>query len=409
VHGEWYRFVMDRRDFLRTGAIVAGGLALGACVPGKGGGTPTPAGSCPPLPTTGFPYGPLGAADANGMRLPAGFTSRVVATTGLAVGSTSYLWHHAPDGGACIPAPDGSGDYFYASNAESAPGIGSAAVSAIHFGPDGSVRDAYKILDGTLINCAGGATPWGTWLSGEEHDAGQIWECDPFRPSQGVARPALGFYAHEAAAVDAIHRHVYLTEDETDGRLYRFVPRAYPDLSVGRLEVAAVDAAGHVTWLTVSDGAVGASRPRPAGSTAFNGGEGIFCRGSYIYFTTKGDRRLWRLETNSQTLCVLYDADAIPGAPLRGVDNVVVSRAGEVLVAEDGDDMEINIVRAGEVVGPLLQLVDQDASEVAGPSFSPKGDKLYFSSQRARGGGPLTGIGVTYEVTGPFRKPAKKK
>jgi secreted PhoX family phosphatase len=248
----------------------------------------------------------------------------------------------------------------YASNAESAPAVGPAAVSAIHFGPDGQVRDAYMVLTGTAINCAGGGTPWGTWLSGEEHAGGQIWECDPFHPSQGVPRPALGIYKHEAAAVDGIHRHVYLTEDEGDGRLYRFVPRNYPDLSIGRLEVAAVDGPGNVTWIPVSDGPVGATKPRPAGSTAFDGGEGIFCRGSHVYFTTKGDTRLWRLDTIRQTLCVLYDGEANPGAPLHGVDNVFVSAAGEVFVCEDGNDQQINVVRAGEVVGPLLQLVDQE-------------------------------------------------
>jgi hypothetical protein len=401
-----YPDVMDRREFLRAGAFVAGGLAFGACVP-KGGGTPTPTGSCPTPPRAGLPYGPLLPPDANGVRLPAGFTSRVVATTNQAVAGTGYVWHHAPDGGACFPAPDGSGDYVYASNAESAPAVGPAAVSAIRFDSAGQVRDAYMILTGTAINCAGGGTPWGTWLSGEEHAAGQIWECDPFHPSQGVPRPALGIYKHEAAAVDGIHRHVYLTEDEPDGRLYRFVPRRYPDLSVGRLEVAAVDSPGNVTWAPVSDGAVGATKPRPPGSTAFDGGEGIFCRGGHVYFTTKGDTRLWRLDTIRQTLCVLYDGQANPGAALHGVDNVFVSAAGEVFVCEDGNDQQVNVVRAGEVVGPLLQLVDQESSELCGPSFSPRGDRLYFSSQRALGGASLLGIGATYEVTGPFRRPKK--
>src|SRR5690606_16505945 len=74
---------------------------------------------------------------------------------------------------------------------------------AIRFAADGSIVDAYGILDGTLSNCAGGLTPWGTWLSCEEWEdtegyaAGRVWECDPFGVEDAVARPALGICKHE--------------------------------------------------------------------------------------------------------------------------------------------------------------------------------------------------------------------
>ena len=77
------------------------------------------------------------------------------------------------------------------SNSE-VPAAGGA--SALRFGPAGAIQDAYRILSGTTLNCAGGPTPWGTWLSGEEFANGQIWECDPFAASQGIARPALGTF-----------------------------------------------------------------------------------------------------------------------------------------------------------------------------------------------------------------------
>jgi secreted PhoX family phosphatase len=336
--------------------------------------------------------------------------------SGEPVAGTAYTWHLSPDGGACFAVPGGGGAYVYVSNSETVGQLGGGA-GAIRFAADGTVEDAYRILGDTHINCAGGPTPWGTWLSCEEHNAGLVWECDPFAASQGVARPALGAYAHEAAAVDTETGTLYLTEDAPDGRLYRFVPAAYPELTTGRLDVARVigrggfasDATtvdrGRVEWITVSDGPVGAARPRPPDSTAFRGGEGIWWHRGLLVFTTKGDNRVWVLNTRRDHLSLAYDDDLVPGAPLRGVDNVTVSRANEILVAEDGNDLQINVVhRTKGFVGPLLQLVDQPGSEITGPAFGPAGDRLYFSSQRAFGQlGVAQGIGATYEVRGPFR------
>ena len=238
----------------------------------------------------------------------------------------------------------------------------------------------------------------------EEFPDGRVWECDPFRASQGVVRPALGVFTHEAVAVDPVHRQLYLTEDRVDGRLYRFTPHRYPDLASGRLEVASV-VGERVAWITVSDGAEGASSPRPPGSTAFNGGEGIWYDRGAVFFTTKGDNRVWRLDTGTQALHVIYDDDLVADAPLSGVDNVTVGPGGEVFVAEDGGDMQLVVIRPGKVVGPLLQIVGQTGTEIAGPAFNPAGNRLYFSSQSALGrASAFAGIGITYEVRGPFRR-----
>jgi secreted PhoX family phosphatase len=97
---------------------------------------------------------------------------------------------------------------------------------------------------------------------------------------------------------------------------------------------------------------------------------------------------------------VLYDAKAVSEPILTGVDNVTVSASGDVLVAEDGGDMQIVAILPSGEIKPLVQLVDYPDSEITGPAFDPSGTRLYFSSQRGPKGG------TTFEVTGPFHAPA---
>jgi len=133
--------------------------------------------------------------------------------------------------------------------------------------------------------------------------------------------------------------------------------------------------------------------------TRFDGGEGIWFHEGMIYFTTKGDDRIWSYDTRSKMLAIVYNAAFYLHPVLSGVDNITVNAAGELLVAEDGGDMQIVIVAPG-AIRPLLQVVGQDRSEITGPAFSPDGSRLYFSSQRGASGKPEGG--VTYEITGPF-------
>jgi secreted PhoX family phosphatase len=156
---------------------------------------------------------------------------------------------------------------------------------------------------------------------------------------------------------------------------------------------------GEVRWVPAS-----ADRPASrqgqvaARSTAFNGGEGCWYDAGTVYFTTKGDHRVWAYHVARARLEVLYDGARTPEAPLRGVDNVVVSRSGDVFVCEDGDDLQLCLITPERSLSPFLQVVGHRGSELAGPAFSPDGTRLYFSSQRGSGG-----LGVTYEVSGPFR------
>jgi secreted PhoX family phosphatase len=377
---------MDRRAFLRSTALAVGVTALGPSFWQR-------AYAATAQPGAG-PYGELMPADANGVMLPRGFTSRVLARTGAPVAGTSYMWHPAPDGGAVFPQPDGG--WVYTSNSE-VPGVGGAG--ALRFGSSGEVVDAYRILSNTSQNCAGGPTPWGTWLSCEENPAGIVFECDVTGESQGVALPALGMFSHEAVAVDAGRQQLYLTEDARDGRFYRFTPASYPDLTAGLLEVMFVDESGAVTWQPAQNPDQPQSRNRLPGSAVFPGGEGVWFDADHVYFTNKGQNRVWDLDVAAQRLTVLYDAEALgEDAPLTGVDNIVVSQSGDIFVAEDGGNLEVVLITPDRVVAPVLRLVGHDRSEICGPAFSPDGSRMYFSSQRG-----TDGSGVTFEVSGPFR------
>lgn len=181
-----------------------------------------------------------------------------------------------------------------------------------------------------------------------------MYECDPLGQSSAVRRDALGYFQHEAAAVDPVDGIIDLTEDEPDGRLYCFVIAGYiagqvPSLTQGTLQVATVQNRHRAAkWSNVPN-------PRPrwwqrrtrhqvSSSTPFDGGEGCWYQDRKVYFTTKGDNRVWCLETATQVLTILYDAASAPTPILTGVDNVTVSSSGKVLVAEDGGDMQIVVI-----------------------------------------------------------------
>lgn len=389
-------FSPPRRRFLQRAGQTLAGLALGPSLLAL---------SQPLYAATLAGVGPLQAPDALGICLPQGFTARVVARSGEPLpgaAADSYRWHRAPDGGATFATTDGG--WVYVSNSEV---MDTGGVGALRFARDGTLREAYPILTGTSRNCAGGATPWGSWLSCEERAQGLVFECDPLGARKAEVRSALGSFKHEAVAVDPATGMLYLTEDEPDGCLYRYVPATRdaagrPELARGKLQVAQVLDDRQIQWLDLT-------RPNPGptdiqtrhqlkAATRFNGGEGIWHHGGAVYFTTKGDNRVWQYTPQSGALRVVYALAESKTPILSGVDNITASAGGDLLVAEDGGHMQLVIIDRHGQLAPLLRITGQDSSEIAGPAFSPDGSRLYFSSQR---GGPA-GWGITYEVSGPF-------
>ncbi len=419
---------------------------------------PTPEELARELPLSGGPLAGIGElmdSGVDGILIPAGFAIRRVAVSGTPVMGDllGCWWHRAPDGGAVFPVTS-DGGWVYVSNCEDT-NVG--GVGALRFDREGKLIDAYRILDDTRRNCAGGATPWGTWLSCEEIEDGQVYECDPLgAPGQAEVKPALGRLHHEAAAVDMPTRTVFMTEDRGDGRLYRFVSAGMATALNGQqgldlhngvlqvLEVAGFENGGYledledarrvhrVHWVDVIEPVQPQSEVRQrivegtgqgAPGTTFKGGEGIWIHNlpvdqqppvagverplrAVAFFASKGDNRVYALDIDNDLIEVVFDNESgqLDGgpdqAPFDDVDNVVVSPMGDVIVAEDGDAMRLMVVVPNRP-SKILVKVPGKRSELTGPAFTPDGGRLYFSSQRGPTDGIVRGIGVTYELTIP--------
>jgi secreted PhoX family phosphatase len=151
-------------------------------------------------------------------------------------------------------------------------------------------------------------------------------------------------------------------------------------------------------------------RTQVRGMTQFKRGEGIWFDAGVVYLATTNDSRIHAYDTRTERIELLYDAAALKNPPLTNVDNVTVSRSGDLFVCEDTSDsddpgLDIGIITPQREVARFLKLTGnmhivagEARSEIAGVIFDPSGTRMFFASQRG------LGTGIIYEVTGPFRQ-----
>lgn len=310
--------------------------------------------------------------------------------------------------------------------------------TTLTFDPDrGRWLDAYASLAGTVRNCAGGPTPWNTWLTCEETfltdglPHGYVFEVPADGVAQAVPLPGLGRFSHEAVAVDPATGIVYLTEDRGDSCFYRFTPSTPGRLADGgQLEAmvladtvetapASTGDSWSVSWVPVSQPDPATDTVRQAagelGAARFVRGEGCWYGGGSVYFvaTSGGAARegqVFALDPVAGTLTCVF---ASPGpSVLDNPDNIAVSPRGGIVLCEDGDNpvqalhgltpdgqifrfAENHVVLAGERNGLTG---DFSGSEWAGATFEPKNGNWLFVN--------IQSPGITFAITGPWRQGA---
>ena len=308
----------------------------------------------------------------------------------------------------------------------------------------GKVEKHFLSLAGTERNCAGGPTPWGSWLTCEEsvtkpdgkrtRTHGWVFEVPAAARElvDPVPLTALGRFNHEAIAVDPATGILYLTEDTPDSLLYRFLPSEPGRLDAGgRLQALALPdlkhgdtrnwgdtperiEAGHIfaaRWIelenTDSPDDDLRLRGHAAGAALFARGEGICHGGDAIYFACTSGGRIGagqifryrpsasegRAKESARPATLELFVESTDRRQLENCDNLVMAPWGDLIACEDADApcALVGITPAGQMY--LLAQNSWSDSELAGACFAPDGRTLFVNAQMA---------GLTLAIQGPF-------
>ncbi|WP_067489737.1 alkaline phosphatase PhoX [Erythrobacter sp. CCH5-A1] len=445
----------DRRRFLGATATAFAALAASGCMT-RGEGNPSAA---TPKSGGGFAgYGPLQPDPAGFLDLPQGFSYRVISRLGDAMDDGGTVPDRA-DGMGCFDL--GNGEIALVRNHELQPRHEAGGAIAKGYGrKDGvfvaggttnivldaktlAVKRQFRSLGGTIRNCSGGITPWGTWLTceettlrpgvsgGEGLDQAHGWVFEVPASARGlvdaVPLKALGRFNHEAACVDPATGIVYQTEDREDSVLYRFIPKVPGQLAKGgKLQAMVIEGLAdtrnwdsaamamgqpyRVSWIDLDDVEAPADdlRQRAAakGAALVARGEGIHMgvkRGVsevFVCSTSGGAKKLGQIlklvpgnAGQPDTVELFFESESTD--QFNYGDNITVGPNGHLIVCEDQyTAIQENHIRGITPDGRAYTLALLRAqTELAGACFSPDGKVLFVNAY-----GPT----ATLAITGPW-------